>query len=577
MRTILLAASTLSASVTALRDDSRVARVDADRVRTAEAVTSTDGAASQPSDPSYGDQWSLPKIGWNQVQGVISPSGTAVVAVLDSGVDASHPELAGAIVPGASILQGSTWWADPNGHGTAMAGIVAAATDNGQGIAGVAYAGVKVMPVTVLGADGTGQDSDVIAGVIWATDHGADVILMAFSSHSYSASLQAALDYAWSNGVVLVAAAGNDGSSAGAFPAGDRGVVGVSNTTRADTLAAGSNSGPSVFLGAPGVGILTTDAGGGYRFISGTSASAAIVAGAAAELHAIDPSASNGSVVGHLARTADPAGTVNETGNGRVNLARAIGDQRTDSVKPEGAGPFGDGGPFVGPYRAAAARTWTGGGADNNWSTPGNWGGTVPVAGDDLVFPGGAARLSNTNDSGRGYQLQLDHDLGQRLYPGRERHCARCRGSCGERRGRNEHDQPGHVVCRDGHDHGHRCRGHAHVERCDQRCGRPDQQWRRHAHPQRRQHVHGRDDDQRGGPPRTDQHRPRHGRGSDDRRQRRGAGRGRDGPRDRRAAHAQRVRESPGPGPCATSPTATPGRGRSPWPRPAPSDRPPGR
>ena len=147
------------------------------------------------------------------------------------GVDASHPDLDDAIVAGASILEGSTWSADPNGHGTAMAGIVAAETNNGEGIAGVGYAGVKVMPVTVLAADGTGQDSDVIAGVVWAADHGADVILMAFSSGSYSASLQAAVDYAWSSGVVLVAAAGNDGSSAGAFPAGDRGVIGVSNTT----------------------------------------------------------------------------------------------------------------------------------------------------------------------------------------------------------------------------------------------------------------------------------------------------------------------------------------------------------
>ena len=122
-----------------------------------------------------------------------------------SSTPASTPrttDLDGQLVAGTSVLDGSAGTTDPNGHGTAMAGIVAAATDNGTGIAGVGYAGVKVMPVTVLGADGTGQDSDVIEGVVWAADHGADVILMSFSNPGYSASLQAAIDYAWSKSVV---------------------------------------------------------------------------------------------------------------------------------------------------------------------------------------------------------------------------------------------------------------------------------------------------------------------------------------------------------------------------------------
>ena len=86
------------------------------------------------------------------------------------------------------------------------------------------------MPVTVLGADGTGQDSDIIAGVVWAADHGADVILMSFSNPGYSTALQAAIDYAWSKDVVLVAATGNGGSADPTYPAGDTGVVGVSST-----------------------------------------------------------------------------------------------------------------------------------------------------------------------------------------------------------------------------------------------------------------------------------------------------------------------------------------------------------
>ena len=181
--------------------------------------------------------------------------------MLDTGVDASHPDLAGQLVAGTSVLDGSAGTSDPNGHGTAMAGIIAARTDNGAGIAGIGFAGVKVMPVTVLDSDGLGQDSDIIAGVVWAVDHGADVINMSFSNPGYSASLQAAIDYAWAHNVVVVAATGNDGSSTVTFPAGDRGVIGVSNTDQNDALNASSNYGADTFLGAPGTDIVTTAAG----------------------------------------------------------------------------------------------------------------------------------------------------------------------------------------------------------------------------------------------------------------------------------------------------------------------------
>ena len=168
---------------------------------------------------------------WDQVYGTVNPAGSATVAILDTGVDASHPDLAGAVVPGKNIITNSgDGTADPNGHGTAMAGIVAASTNNGIGIAGVGYAGVKVMPVTVLDADGTGTDSDVINGIVYARRHGANVILMSFSNPGYSTSLQKAVDYAWSHNVVLVAATGNDGSTTVNYPAGDRSVVGVAST-----------------------------------------------------------------------------------------------------------------------------------------------------------------------------------------------------------------------------------------------------------------------------------------------------------------------------------------------------------
>src|SRR5205807_332456 len=287
--------------------------------------------------------------------GTINPGSSATVAVLDPGVDASQPDLQGAVVPGANIVAGSgDGTSDPNGHGTEMAGIVAAATDNNEGIAGVGYSGVNVMPVTVLGADGTGLDSDVINGVVWATQHGADVILMSFSNPGYSPALQSAINYAWSHGVVLVAATGNDGSSTVNYPAGDKGVMGVGSTGMGDLVSSFSNTGADVFMAAPGEGILSTSNGGGYSTVSGTSASAAAVAGAAALLKASSVLTSNGVIVNRLAETAEAAGSTSQTGNGRLNLDRAINDTSTTSVEPAGAAPSGNGGPFVGPYVAAA-------------------------------------------------------------------------------------------------------------------------------------------------------------------------------------------------------------------------------
>ena len=188
------------------------------------------------------------------------------------------------------------------------------------------------MPVTVLGADGTGQDSEIIEGVVYAAEHDADVILMAFSNPGYSEMLQAAIDYAWDEGAVLVAATGNDGSSAAQFPAGDRGVIGVSNTDQNDALNGSSNYGQDVFLGAPGTGIATTSAGGGYTSITGTSASAAEVAGAAALIKA-NSGASNGVIVSRLAKNAEPAGT-QRADRQRAPEPRPCGRGHVDRLDP---------------------------------------------------------------------------------------------------------------------------------------------------------------------------------------------------------------------------------------------------
>jgi PKD repeat protein len=377
LHVVEVATADLAAVLASYQADPQVAHVEENKVRRAEAW---------PSDPLYQNQWALPRIGWDLVFGNLVPSGAAKVAVLDTGIDALHPDLAGKVLPGTSILDGSDGRTDPSGHGTWLAGIIAAQTDTVpvEGIAGVAYAGVQVMPVTVLNASGDGQDSDVIAGVIWAADHGADVILMAFSNPGFSPNLQDAIDYAWSRGVVLVAAVGNDGAGTATFPAGDRGVIGVSGTDTADSLLTFSNYGQAAFLGAPGVDIAATDLGNAYSLISGTSTSAAIVAGVAAFMKAVDPTLTNGVIAFRMASTADPAGTQEQTGNGRVNMARALASTDMQSIQPAGAAPIGAGGPFVGPYRAAAAN------AISPTSGPIAGGTSVTITGNNNFASGGA-------------------------------------------------------------------------------------------------------------------------------------------------------------------------------------------
>ena len=257
-------------AIAAFAADPRVESVDRDRTRDAEAT---------PNDPSYVDQWALPQIGWDQAYGSVTPAGTATIAILDTGVDANGDL---PLVAGFSAIGGGT--GDPNGHGTWMASIAAATTDNNDGIAGVAYDGVSVMPVKVLGADGTGNDSDIIAGLVWAADNGADVALMSFSNPGYSNALQDAVDYAWSHGVVVVAAVGNDGVTTPTYPAGDAKVVGVAATDQTDALWSSSNSGADTFISAPGVGITSDWLAGGTNTISGTSMATPHVAGAAARL-----------------------------------------------------------------------------------------------------------------------------------------------------------------------------------------------------------------------------------------------------------------------------------------------------
>ncbi|MDP9264709.1 MAG: Ig-like domain-containing protein [Chloroflexota bacterium] len=274
--------------------------------------------SGDPNDAGYSQQWALPKIAWDTAYSSVPIAGSAKIAVLDTGVDATHPDLVGRVVVGQSFT-GGVPNVDPNGHGTALAGIAAASVNNSVGMAGVAYAGTSVSSVQVLQADGTGWDSDVVSGVLWAADNGAQVILMGFSSAGYSSALADALAYAWSKGAVLVAATGNDGSGAASYPAGMANVIGVAATDQNDAVSASSNTG-SASVAAPGVAIYATLVGGGYGTTTGTSASAAEAAGLAALL--VASGKSNLETWTQIRGATDP---VAGASFGRINVAKALG------------------------------------------------------------------------------------------------------------------------------------------------------------------------------------------------------------------------------------------------------------
>jgi serine protease len=297
--------------------------VELDAVVSATAVPSG-------SDPFRTQQWDLAKMSvgdaWQK------STGTGVtVAVIDSGVDASHPDLAGHVLTGYNVMTGKAGAStDAFGHGTHVAGTIAAVTGNGVGVASVAP-DAKILPIKVLGDDGKGYMSDTATGIIYAADHGANVINMSLGATSQVAAVTNAIAYARSKGVVVVAAAGNyraDGSPT-TWPGADAGVIGVAATDSNDKVAGFSNAGSYVDVAAPGVNIASTYpvSLGSYTMMSGTSMASPHVAAVAALIEAYRPGLSPDQVEKAIEGTALDLGTTgrdNDYGYGRVNAAAAL-------------------------------------------------------------------------------------------------------------------------------------------------------------------------------------------------------------------------------------------------------------
>ncbi|MEX2457941.1 MAG: S8 family serine peptidase [Actinomycetota bacterium] len=313
---------TPEATVAELRQDSRVDRVQLNYLR---------WAAATPNDPglALGDQEYLKRIrslaAWNRNKG----TSLKTIAILDTGIDTDHPDLASRIKPGYNAITGGTDVEDDNAHGTFVAGIAAAISNNGRGIASAAWA-AGILPVKVLDSEGVGTDADVAEGITWAADHGAEVINMSFGGPGESQILKDAVDYAKTKDVVLVASAGNEGWSVPSYPAAHDSVLAVTATDNSSTFAFFSNHGWWVDIAAPGVNIVSTFMGDVelYGIGSGTSFAAPLVAGVAFLVRNEYPTWNRTQVynrVKNQARDHGPRGIDPSFGKGRLDSFAALG------------------------------------------------------------------------------------------------------------------------------------------------------------------------------------------------------------------------------------------------------------
>ena len=232
-----------------------------------------------PDDSDWPLQVGLRVVGFPRAWDTSRGSSRITVAVVDTGIDARQSDLQGAVVGGANFVDPAAPPIDDHGHGTAVAGIIAARSNNKQGMTGACWL-CMLMPVKVLDKTGSGDDTTIASGIVWAADHGARVINLSLGGPGTTPELAAALAYAAHKGVVVVAAAGNSGNTVPFYPAADANALSVAATTSADQPYIWSNYGSWVNVAAPGCNIAPI-LSGGYGTFCGTSSASPIVAGLA--------------------------------------------------------------------------------------------------------------------------------------------------------------------------------------------------------------------------------------------------------------------------------------------------------
>ena len=299
-------------AASALRADPAVAYVEPDHVAHA-AVT--------PDDPAYPSQWGIPRARVDAAWATTRGSAGVVVAVVDTGV-AAIPELAGRLLAGHDFVNGDADADDDNGHGTMAAGVIAAAGGNGAGTAGICWA-CRILPVKVLDATGSGSYSAIADGIRYAADRGADIINLSLGGADDGQVLRDAVAYAVGKGSLVLAAAGNDGSTAPHYPAAIPAALAVGASTATDTRYSWSDYGADwVDVAAPGCNPAPARTGGVGQFC-GTSSATPFAAGVAALLASTSPQPSAARIRTALTASAD-ALAGGWVAAGRVNAENAL-------------------------------------------------------------------------------------------------------------------------------------------------------------------------------------------------------------------------------------------------------------
>jgi thermitase len=280
-----------------------------------------------PNDPYLGSEWHLNTVGaqsaWDTTQGA-----GITIAILDSGVDPSHPDLVSNLIPGYNVYDNNTNTADVCGHGTAVAGTAAASSNNSTGVAGIAGQS-KIMPVRIAYYDATqgcyAFYSTVANGLTYAADHGARIANVSYGGVAASSTVQSAAHYLQGKNGLLFVSAGNNGINENITPTNT--MIPVSATDSNDTMTSWSSYGSFVEMSAPGLYLWTTSNGGTYGQWSGTSFSSPLTAGVAALMMSANPALSGSQIESIMTSTATDLGAAGRDiyyGYGRVNAAAAV-------------------------------------------------------------------------------------------------------------------------------------------------------------------------------------------------------------------------------------------------------------
>ncbi|MEW6207196.1 MAG: S8 family serine peptidase [Acidobacteriota bacterium] len=280
-------------------------------------------ADMNPNDPMYSSQWHLPIISAPSAWSTSVGSSNVIIAIIDTGVEATHPDLAGKLVPGWNFYDNNDNTSDVYGHGTPVAGSAAAMGNNSVGVASVAW-DCKIMPLRVSATNGYASVYTMATALTWAADHGARVANISYAASAMSSVITAA-EYFQSKGGVVTISAGNTGTLDANTD--NPYALTVSATTSTDAMASFSTFGPLVDVAAPGAGVYSTVRGGAYGSVSGTSFSAPIVAGLAGLVMSANPALNGAQVQDVIKQSADDLGSAgrdDQYGWGRINAARAV-------------------------------------------------------------------------------------------------------------------------------------------------------------------------------------------------------------------------------------------------------------